>query len=457
MTHDPDPSAAAAGGADPLDETQPLETPRFAPAPDPRPDTRWAWAGQGPGPDSGWEAVARPAPVGPVTPGGPALRTGAEARGGGPGIATVVAVALLAAVLASSGTVLALGTAGALGPSAPAGTLPAPTAGAGSAAAGTSDESSVVISASARVSPAVVKITISAQPSDPFSDGTADGVGSGIIYDADGWILTNHHVVGDAGGTLTVETKDGRTLRGTVYGIDTLTDLAIVRVDAKGLPTAALGSSDGLQVGQLVIAVGSPLGTYSFSVTSGIVSARGRTVVASDGSTISNLIQTDAAINSGNAGGPLADADGNVVGINTLVADDSNGIGFAIPIDIAKPIMGQALRGEKLSRPFIGIRYLPIDQKVKAAQGLTVDSGALVQSADGSGTAITPGGPAEAAGLRDGDIITAINGTPIDQEHPLNLLLVQYAPNDTVRLTVLRGGQTLTVPLTLGVRPANLQ
>jgi len=457
MTHDPDPSAAAASGADPLDETQALETPRFAPAPDPRPDTRWAWAGQGSGPASGWETVARPAPAGPVAPAGRTPGTEATTRGGGPGIATVVVVALLAAVLASSGTVLALRTAGAFSPSAPAATLAPPAGGTTSAAAGASDESSVVISASARVSPAVVKITIGAQAGDPFSEGTAGGVGSGIIYDAGGWILTNHHVVGDTGDQLSVETRDGRTLRGTVYGIDTMTDLAIVRVDASGLPTAALGSSDGLKVGQLVIAVGSPLGTYSFSVTSGIVSAKGRTVVASDGSAISNLIQTDAAINTGNAGGPLADADGNVVGVNTLVADGSNGIGFAIPIDIAKPIMGQALRGEKLTRPFIGVRYLPIDQKVKAAQGLTVDSGALVQGADGSGTAVTPGGPAEAAGIRDGDIITAINGTPIDQEHPLNLLLVQYAPNDTVQLTVLRGGQTLTVPLTLGVRPANLQ
>jgi S1-C subfamily serine protease len=321
-----------------------------------------------------------------------------------------------------------------------------------------SDDSFAVINSSARISPSVVKITTSSKTAtDPFSGTQTDGVGSGIIYNANGWILTNDHVVTGAD-TLKVETKDGKTYQGTVYGIDTLTDLAIVKVDATGLPAAALGSSDGLKVGQLVIAVGSPLGTYSFSVTSGIVSGKGRSIVVAGGSTISNLIQTDAAINPGNSGGPLADANGNVVGINTAIADGSSGIGFAIPIDIAKPIMAQAVKGEQLARPWIGIRYEQIDPQVKQAQNLAVDNGALVINADGSGSsAVQPNSPAETAGLKDGDIITAINGIVLDQEHPLNLLLVQFAPKDTVQLTVVRAGQTLTIPLTLGVRPQNLQ
>ncbi len=242
-----------------------------------------------------------------------------------------------------------------------------------------------------------------------------------------------------------------------MYGIDTLTDLAIVKVDATGLPAAALGSSDALKVGQLVVAIGSPLGTYSFSVTSGIVSGKGRQITVSDGSRISNLIQTDAAINPGNSGGPLADADGNVVGINTAVADGSSGIGFAIPIDIAKPIMGQAVKGEKLERPYIGIRFQPIDQAVKQAQSLTVDNGALITNSGGTDPAVKAGSPADKAGLKDGDIITAINGIAVDGEHPLDALLVQFAPDDTVSLTVLRDGQTITVPVTLSVRPAGLQ
>jgi serine protease Do len=322
---------------------------------------------------------------------------------------------------------------------------------------GPNDGSSAVISAAATVSPSVVKITLKGSSSDPFG-ADQSGVGSGIIYDSNGWILTNHHVVTGAG-TITVELKDGRSFAGTVYGIDTLTDLAIVKVDATGLPKASLGSSDGLKVGQLVIAVGSPLGTYSFSVTSGIVSGKGRSIVTSNGTTISNLIQTDAAINPGNSGGPLADGKGDVVGINTAMADGSNGIGFAIPIDIAKPIMAQAVKGEKLVRPWIGIRYEEIDQQLKQAKNLTLDNGALITNSDSgsSGSAVQSGSPAETAGLKDGDIITAINGMPVDQEHPLNLLLVQFAPKDTVQLTVVRNGETLTVPLTLGVRPENLQ
>ena len=190
-----------------------------------------------------------------------------------------------------------------------------------------------------------------------------------------GWILTNRHVVtggdGNTADSLTVELKDGRQFEGTVYGIDTLTDLAIVRVQATDLTAAAIGSSADLEVGQLAIAIGSPLGTYSNSVTSGIVSATGRTVTVQNGDRLSNLIQTDAAINPGNSGGPLLDAVGDVIGINTAVATDSNGIGFAIPIDIARPIMRQALAGQKLSRPYIGVRYVAVDRQVQDEENLT--------------------------------------------------------------------------------------
>ena len=141
----------------------------------------------------------------------------------------------------------------------------------------------------------------------------------GVIFDSNGWILTNHHVV-EGGEKFDVELKDGRVLSGTVYGIDTLTDLAIVKVDATGLPTAAIGESDALKVGQLVVAIGSPLGTYSNSVTSGIVSAKGRSITTDSNESLTNLIQTDAAINPGNSGGPLLDAGGNVIGINTAIA-----------------------------------------------------------------------------------------------------------------------------------------
>jgi serine protease Do len=378
---------------------------------------------------------------------------GPTRRRGGAGVGTVLAASLLSAVLASGGTVVILDQTGVFdrqGASSPA---------AGGQQATSQqpvsiDESSAVIDAAARVGPAVVKITVAGQSTDPFGTVPTEGVGSGLIYEASGWILTNRHVVTGAD-KLTVELKDGRVLDGRVYGIDTLTDLAIVKVDATGLPTAPIGKSDGLKIGQLVVAIGSPLGTYSFSVTSGIVSGKGRDIRVDDGTRISNLIQTDAAINPGNSGGPLVDASGSVVGINTAVSTDGSGIGFAIPIDIARPIMDQAVRGEALSRPWIGIRFESIDLQVKAARGLTVDKGALVIKS-GTDAAVVADSPASKAGIQEGDVIQAINGTAIDQEHPLNVLLVQFSPNDTVELDVLRAGTTVKVNVTLGTRPGDL-
>ncbi len=449
--------------------------PRYAPAPDPRPDTRWAWAQPGstvpagaadrwfvPSPPNsaaaeGFGQVAPPAPVhGPVEPAPATVATEpVKTRRGGAGIGTIALVSLLSAVLASGGTVIALERAGAFDQA----VVPAIAAGSGQTTAGgvpvTINESSAVIDAAAKTSPAVVKITTAGESTDPFGTVPSSGVGSGFIYDANGWIVTNRHVVAGAD-TLDVELPDGRTFKGTVYGVDTLTDLAIIKVEATGLPVAGLGRSDGLKIGQLVVAIGSPLGTYSFSVTSGIVSGKGRDVQVDDGtSRITNLIQTDAAINPGNSGGPLTDATGAVVGINTAVATDSSGIGFAIPIDIARPIMDQALAGVDLSRPWIGIRFLTLDLQAQKDLGLPVAEGALVTNQGGTGSAIVAGSPAAAAGLLDSDIVTAINGQKLDQLHPLDAVLVQFAPGDTVTLDVLRNGEAISLTLTLGTRPEN--
>jgi 2-alkenal reductase len=421
---------------------------RYAPTPEPRAD----WARD-------WNAPVATTPerwYEPAPSVEPVRATTAPRRGAGAG--SLVAVSLLSAVLASGGTVLALGAAGALdrpvaAPAAVQGTnvdSPQPV---------TIDESSATINVAAEVSPAVVRITVRGS-SDAGNLGVipATGVGSGVIYNSDGWILTNRHVV-EGGNEFDVELKDGRVLSGEVYGIDTLTDLAIVKVDDTDLPTAAIGVSDALEVGQLVIAIGSPLGTYSNSVTSGIVSAKGRTITT-DGSSrpLTNLIQTDAAINPGNSGGPLLDANGNVVGINTAIATNSNGIGFAIPIDVARPIMEQAVAGQPLARPYLGIQFVSISRQLAEEENLPVQAGALVGGRDQNNQSVTgvqPGTPAAQAGIKDGDIITSVEGKVIDDGHPLDATLSQFSPGDTVSVDILREGEPITLEVTLGTRPAN--
>jgi serine protease Do len=209
------------------------------------------------------------------------------------------------------------------------------------------DPNAVIVAVAAKVSPAVVTITSDTGGSqfDPFSV-PSSGVGSGFVFGADGWILTNNHVI-EGASSLTVAFKGGRELPGRVVTTDPAADLAVVKVDATNLATVDIGVSANLQVGQLLIAIGSPLGTFSDSVTSGILSATGRSITVSDFQTrtrrrMTNLLQTDAAINPGNSGGPLLDAQGLVIGINSAVATGSEGIGFAIPIDAAKAIMDKA-------------------------------------------------------------------------------------------------------------------
>jgi S1-C subfamily serine protease len=316
-----------------------------------------------------------------------------------------------------------------------------------------------VITVAQNVMPAVVTI-LSVDAAGGNGNGNtipATGVGSGIIFDKKGWILTNRHVVCGAQ-TLSVRLNDSREFTGKTYGLDTLTDLAIVQIDAKGLPTVPMGDSTQLKPGEMAIAIGSPLGTFTNSITVGVVSALGRDIdVADDCSrsgseSLRNLVQTDAAINPGNSGGALVDANGNVIGINTAIAGDAQGIGFAIPVNIAKPLMTQALQGKKLSRPWLGISYDPITATSSQAQSDGIDYGVLIEP-HGEQPAIWPGSPAAEAGLQQGDIITSVNDQKIDGTHTLDDVLIPYSPGDEVNVTVVRDSRPSDYGLKVGTRP----
>jgi serine protease Do len=416
----------------------PAVVPRYEPLPEQRPH----WQANLQNEPSTPERWFEPAPA--------AVPAAADPRRSpGRGLVGVfLATSMFGAVIGGGGTFLVLKGAGALdGPAATA--VPG-----GGTGVSIQSESSAIIDAVQKVGPSVVMIVT--------QETGGEGVGSGVVYDVGGWILTNKHVL--AGATsIDVRLKDGRDFKGSVYGNDTLTDLAILKIDgASGLTPAPMGDSSTIQVGELAIAIGSPLGVdYPNSVTSGIVSALGRDItvasdVSSGGTNLHGLIQTDAAINPGNSGGPLVDASGRVIGITTALADSAQGIGFAIPIDIAKPIMQQALAGENLSRPFIGISYMPIDRGLAAKNNLPLDHGAWIHAEDQTGNpieAVVAGGPADKAGIKTGDIVTSIEGQAIDPTHPLEDILVRYAPGRTISVELYRDGKYITVRLTLGTRP----
>ncbi len=279
--------------------------------------------------------------------------------------------------------------------------------------------------------------------------------GTGVIISSDGYIITNKHVIGNNTTSVAVITKDGTEYDNVkVVGRDPLNDIAFLKINnVSGLTAAQFGDSSSVVVGSRVIAIGNALGEYQNTVTSGIISGTGRTITAqvdsSSTETLTNLLQTDAAINSGNSGGPLVTLDGKVIGINTAIIEDAQGIGFSIPTNETKGVMASVLKNGKVERAYIGVRYITLTKAVAKENNLSVSEGAYLKS-DSTGPAIVSGSPADKAGLRDGDIITAVNGTKLSSSVQLSSLTSAMMPGDKATLTILRGSDTLTVTVELG-------
>ncbi|MEA2137223.1 MAG: hypothetical protein QOG56_373 [Solirubrobacteraceae bacterium] len=286
-----------------------------------------------------------------------------------------------------------------------------------------------------RVSPGVASVLVEGV------DGAVSG--SGFVLDRDGYILTNDHVV-DGAQTVSVRFGEGASIRARVVGVDQSTDLALLKVDPAGhrLTPLALGSSKGLKVGQPAIAIGSPF-RLDGTLTTGVISALGRSIKAPNQFSIDNVVQTDAAINPGNSGGPLLDASGRVIGINAQIAtstQSNSGVGFAIPIDTAKQVLPELKRGEQIKRAYLGVETGDAD----------TGTGAIV-------SAVVPGGPADDAGLRAGDRIVSIGDNEVTTSTDVAAAVGAAKPGDSVKLAIRRGADERALTVRLGTRPAQAQ
>jgi serine protease Do len=316
------------------------------------------------------------------------------------------------------------------------------------------EESSAVIEAVDKVRPSVVSVIASEKVLDLFGNSSTQvSGGSGFIVTSDGYIVTNKHVVSNQNLSYEVYLNDGTKYNAKVESRDPFNDLAILRIEATGLPVVDIGSSDNLDVGQYVIAVGNALGEFQNTVTLGIVSAKNRSLQAqgSMGETesLEGLIQVDAAINSGNSGGPLANLDGRVVGVNVAKAQQADNIGFAIPSSIVKTALDSLNKYGKIVRPFLGVRYVNVTPELAEKNNLGAKQGAIIYTGSLQEPAVVSGSPADRAGLKERDIITKINDAKVSSTQSLSLLLQQYAPGDTITVSYIRNGNQNQVEVNL--------
>ena len=309
----------------------------------------------------------------------------------------------------------------------------------------------------AAVGPSVVQVNVEVSQQTPLGTQRDEGLGSGVIYREDGYIITNAHVVRGAS-DVSVSFADGSNEPAEVVGSDPNSEIAVLKVDRNNLPAAAFKTNEPPVVGQFAVAIGSPAG-FEATVTSGIVSAVGREfppeLTRGDNqaaAALSNLIQTDAAISPGNSGGALVDRDGNIIGINVAYLPPAEtgavNLGFAVPADTAVSVADQLIETGEVTIPYLGVGTIPLSQEVAQRFDLQVDSGALVQT-------VEPGSGADEAGVRVNDVITALEGEEVSSYGDLFGALRDYEPGDTVGLTVVRDGEERTLDVTLGERPDN--
>jgi serine protease Do len=332
------------------------------------------------------------------------------------------------------------------------------------------EQSNLISSLAKDVGPSVVSIDVTSQGTVQngfFGSRTVEqqSAGTGFIISDNGYVLTNRHVLPEGASKVSLTMSDGTVLDdvsvvGTTSNSDSL-DVGFLKINntkGKKLTVAKLGDSSKAQVGDTVIAIGNALGQFQNTVTSGIVSGYGRSVQASDGSgtnseNLQNLFQTDAAINQGNSGGPLVNANGEVIGINTAVAGDgAQNIGFAIPINDAKGLVKGVLESGKLQRPYLGVRYIQLTPASASEMGVKTENGAYINGSNGT-SGVVAGGPADSGGLKDGDVIIKINDQPVDQNNTLSSVIGRFSVGETVTVTYIRDGQQQTTQLKLGELP----
>lgn len=310
-------------------------------------------------------------------------------------------------------------------------------------------QNSAIIDAVKKVEPTVVTLITTIENSPlPFGQARPQASGSGVIIDSDGRIITNNHVIERASKILVIF-QDGSSSEATVVGSDPVTDLAVIRATVALPAPATVGDSDALQLGETVIAIGSPLGSYRGSVTLGVVSGLNRSI---GGTMQEGLIQSDAAINHGNDGGPLVNLYGQVVGINTLVVRDTRsgavaeGLGFAVPSNTVRSISQLLIAKGRVDYPFVGINYQVITPQLASENNLSSRDGLVILQ-------VSPGSPAAAAGIRQGDILLAVDSIKIDQVHTYRSILFAHHTGDQVTLTILRDGRSMTTTITLAPAP----